>query len=203
MGCAAVKRLLLLSGGMDSIALAWELRPDLCLTVDYGQRAAAGETRAAGAVCTELGLRHRVLRIDCSELGSGEMLGTPSAIVSPAPEWWPFRNQLLITIGAALALKEGLDAVVIGTVASDQVHADGRAEFAEAMDELLEMQEGHILLQAPGIRETTAQLCRRVGVPHSVLGWAHSCHVGPFACGVCRGCRKHRESMRELGFGEY
>jgi 7-cyano-7-deazaguanine synthase len=203
MGVLAVKRLLLLSGGMDSIALAWALHPDLCVTIDYGQLSAEGETRAASAVCTELGLRHCVLGIDCSDLGSGEMLGTPSASVSPAPEWWPFRNQLLITMGAALALKEGLNAVVIGTVASDQVHVDGQIEFTEAMNRLLEMQEGHILLQAPGIGETTAQLCRRVGVPHSILGWAHSCHVGAFACGLCRGCCKHRESMRELGFGEY
>jgi 7-cyano-7-deazaguanine synthase len=198
-----LERLLLLSGGMDSIALAWVLRPKLCLTIDYGQLAAPGETRAAAAACTELGLRHRMLRVDCSALGSGDMAGTPPSSIAPVTEWWPFRNQLLITMGAALAVKEGLDAVVIGTVANDQSHADGRMEFFQGLKELLRMQEGQILLEAPSIEETTVQFCRRTAVPHSVLGWAHSCHVSSFACGLCRGCCKHRESMRELGFGEY
>jgi len=199
----ALKRLLLLSGGMDSIALAWALRPDLSLTIDYGQLAAAGESRAASAACTELGLRHRLLRIDCSALGSGDMAGTPPSRIAPVSEWWPFRNQLLITMGAALAVKEGLDAIIIGTVSNDASHGDGRAEFVQVLSELLKLQEGRIALEAPSIGETTVDLCRRVAIPHSVLGWAHSCHVGSFACGMCRGCCKHRESMRELGFGEY
>ena len=32
---------LLLSGGMDSISIAWWKRPDVAISVDYGQRAAA------------------------------------------------------------------------------------------------------------------------------------------------------------------
>jgi 7-cyano-7-deazaguanine synthase len=199
----ALRRLLLLSGGMDSIALAWALRPNLCLTIDYGQLAAAGEIRAAAAVCMELGLRHRHLRIDCSALGSGDMAGSAPSLIAPVSEWWPFRNQLLITMGAALAIKEGLDTIVVGTVSSDAFHADGRIEFMQTLNELLKLQEGHVRLEAPSISETTVELCRRVAIPHCVLGWAHSCHVSSFACGMCRGCCKHRDSMRELGFGEY
>ena len=199
----ALKRLLLLSGGMDSIALAWAIRPDLSLTIDYGQLAANGEIRAAKAVCAELGLDHQVLRIDCSGIGSGDMAGTRPSEVAPVSEWWPFRNQLLITVGAALAVKEGLGAVVIATVSNDASHADGRPNFFRVLNELLMLQEAQITLETPSIEETTVEFCRRVAVPHSVLAWAHSCHVGSFACGVCRGCCKHRECMRELGFGEY
>src|SRR5271165_886721 len=114
-----MKRLLLLSGGMDSIALAWMLRPDLSLTIDYGQRAAEGEIRAAAAVSCELGLLHQVLHVDCSSLGSGDMAGTPPSDFAHVPEWWPFRNQLLITMAAAVAVNENFDTVVIGTVAND------------------------------------------------------------------------------------
>lgn len=199
----ALKRLLLLSGGMDSVALAWAMRPELSLTIDYGQLAAAGEIRAAKAVCAELGLRHRELRFDCSGIGSGDMAGTPPSEIAPVSEWWPFRNQLLITMGAALAVKEGLGAVVIGTVSNDASHADGRPDFCHVLKELLKLQEGQITLETPSLGETTVEFCRRVAVPHSVLGWAHSCHVSSFACGMCRGCCKHRECMRELGFGEY
>lgn len=198
-----MNRLLLLSGGMDSIALAWDLRPDISLTIDYGQRAAEGEVRAAAALCAELGLRHTVLRIDCSALGSGDMAGAAPLNCAPVPEWWPFRNQLLVTMGAALAVKENLNSVVIGSVASDSSHADGSIAFIEAMRRTLELQEGRVTLEAPAINETTIQLCRRTGVPHSILAWAHSCHVGSYGCGTCRGCCKHREAMRELGYGEY
>lgn len=199
----AVKRLLLLSGGTDSLALAWHLRPALCLTIDYGQRAAQGEIQASKSICEEIGLRHRVISLDCGKLGSGNMAGTTALDIAPAPEWWPFRNQLLITIGAMLALQERLTALVIGTVATDNLHADGRAGFLHSMNEILKSQEGELALEYPAIAETTAELCRRVDVPYSFLAWAHSCHVAPSGCGSCRGCIKHRETMRDLGYGEY
>jgi 7-cyano-7-deazaguanine synthase len=62
---------LLLSGGTDSVALAYWKRPTIAYTVDYGQLPAVGEIRAAAAVCDALGIRHRVLRVNCGELGSG------------------------------------------------------------------------------------------------------------------------------------
>jgi 7-cyano-7-deazaguanine synthase len=145
------KLALLMSGGMDSIALAWELRPDLCITVDYGQRAAEGEIRASAAVCETLNLKHRILKIDCSSLGSGDMSESPALSMAPASEWWPFRNQLLITFAAAVAIQEDISRIAIGTVANDGTHADGRADFVKAMAFLLSQQEGRIALEAPGI----------------------------------------------------
>ncbi len=62
---------LLLSGGMDSVSLAWWKRPAIALTVDYGQRAATAEIAAAAAVCDALTIRHEVVQVDCSHLGSG------------------------------------------------------------------------------------------------------------------------------------
>ena len=118
------KLALLLSGGMDSIALAWELRPNLCITVDYGQRAAQGEIRASAAVCEALNLKHRILNIDCSSLGSGDMSGSPALSLAPASEWWPFRNQLLITLASAAAIQEDIRVWrIVGTSASPKVEA--------------------------------------------------------------------------------
>jgi 7-cyano-7-deazaguanine synthase len=188
---------------MDSFALAWELRPHLCITIDYGQRAAQGELRASAAVCDELKLKHRILKVDCSPLGSGDMSGTPPLDLAPVSEWWPFRNQLLITFAATVALQEKISEVVIGTVANDHSHADGRTDFFKAMRALLSQQEGQITLETPAIEKTTVELCQRAQVPFHILAWAHSCHVSPVACGRCRGCNKHRECMRALGHGDY
>jgi 7-cyano-7-deazaguanine synthase len=202
-GASLTKRALLLSGGMDSTALAWGLRPDLGITIDYGQLAAPGEIRASAAVCQALGIQHRVIRVDCRSLGSGDMAGSDSLVFAPVSEWWPFRNQLIITLGAAAAIQAGMTCLVIAAVATDSSHADARREFFEQMNQLLQMQEGEIVLEAPGFEDTTASLCRRVAVPFDILAWSHSCHISEYACGRCRGCCKHRESMRELGYGEY
>jgi 7-cyano-7-deazaguanine synthase len=198
-----IGRALLFSGGMDSTALAWALRPELTITIDYGQLAAPGELRAATSVCEALNLRQRVVRVDCRALGSGDMAGRAPSAVAPVSEWWPYRNQLLITLAAAVALQEGLASLVLGVVVSDACHADGRMEFFEDMRRVLRGQEGALELEVPAICESSAILCRRVGVPFDILAWAHSCHVSEYACGRCRGCNKHRETMRELGHDEY
>lgn len=197
------KRALLFSGGMDSIALAWGMRPELAITIDYGQRAAQGEIRAAMAVCESLGLTQRVVQVDCRALGSGDMAGTEPSAFAPVSEWWPYRNQLLITMAAAIALQAGAGIVSLGVVSSDGCHADGRIEFLEAMRSVLSVQEGAMELEFPAIHESTPALCRRVAVPFEILAWAHSCHVSEYACGRCRGCNKHRHSMRELGYDDY
>ena len=167
------------------------------------QLAARGEIEAATAVCDALRLSHRVIRVDCRSLGSGDMAGTASISMAPVSEWWPFRNQLLITFGAAAALQAGLSTLVIGAVSTDASHVDGRHEFFEAMNHTLHLREGNVALETPALEDTTVSLCRRLSVPFEVLAWAHSCHVSERACGRCRGCCKHRESMRELGYGEY
>ncbi len=194
---------LLLSGGMDSIALAFWWRPAVAITIDYGQRPARAEIDAAAAACDSLGIEHRVLRVDCSSLGSGDLAGTTPLAMAPVPEWWPFRNQLLITLAAAECVRHAIPGIILGTVKSDAVHADGSLRFIEAMSTVLELQEGGLTLEAPAIDLTSAQLVRRSEVPIEVLAWAHSCHKSEFACGRCRGCAKHFSTMEELGIGPY
>ncbi len=62
---------LLFSGGIDSTALAAWLRPNVLVTVDYGQRVADAEVRAATEIATRLGLRHELIRVDAGALGVG------------------------------------------------------------------------------------------------------------------------------------
>ncbi|MFG1429344.1 7-cyano-7-deazaguanine synthase [Roseixanthobacter glucoisosaccharinicivorans] len=189
---------ILLSGGMDSIALAYWQRPDIAFTVDYGQAASKAEIAAAGQIASLLEMRHEIISVDCSSLGSGHMAGTEALDLAPAPEWWPFRNQLLVTLAGMRAVAIGVTELMVGSVASDDVHADGRRPFYEAIDGLMRLQEGELRVTAPALGLTTAALVRISGVPQSALAWAHSCHVGDLACGVCRGCVKHYEVTGEL-----
>ena len=118
-----LKTVVLLSGGLDSsanLAIADHFdRPVLALTVDYGQRAAGPEIRAARQLAEYYGVPHRVL--DLKWLGGlGGSALTESSIGIPEPEsarlddvkaasetaravWVPNRNGVLINAAAALA----------------------------------------------------------------------------------------------------
>lgn len=193
-----MKTALLLSGGMDSLALAWWKRPDFAITIDYGQLAAKTELRASAFIAALAGMEHHVLRIDCRAVGSGDMAGQPANSHAPASDWWPYRNQMLITFAAMKALRLGASKLLIGTVKSDVSHRDGSAEFVSAINDLVRFQEGGIEIEAPAMQLDTAQLIRRAGVPAGVLMLAHSCHKAEVSCGNCRGCNKYFNVLREL-----
>lgn len=189
---------LLLSGGVDSTAMAYWQRPQIAITVDYGQAAAQAEIRAAAAVASALQIDHCVLTVDCSSLGAGCMVGKPTLALASTPEWWPYRNQLLVTVGAMALIGQGLQEIVLGTVAGDELHADGKAAFVETLDALMRMQEGSVRVLAPAIGMTSEKLLQLSGIPRSLLGWTFSCHVSEHACGRCRGCLKQRAVIGSL-----
>ena len=195
-----MKSAILLSGGMDSLSLAWWKRPDIAFTVDYGQIAADAEISASAAICRRLGISHHIIQIDCRPLGSGDMAGTDANLHAPASDWWPYRNQLLITLSAMHAIALNVDRLMIGTVRSDGNHMDGTRSFFDTMSQLLSLQEGNINIEAPAIDITTAELIRLSGIPSSFLAWAHSCHKANVACGNCRGCNKYYEVFEEVGY---
>lgn len=196
-----MKAALLLSGGMDSLSLAWWKKPEVAITLDYGQKAAGAEVQVAEVVCKSLGIEHHVVRVDCSPLGSGDMAGRDADPLAPASDWWPYRNQLLITLAAMRAVTVGAEVLYIGTVSSDEGHLDGTAGFVSRMNDLLSFQEGGLRVEAPAIGLTTAELIRETGVPPGLLAWAHSCHKSDVPCGQCRGCTKYIETFHELGYG--
>jgi 7-cyano-7-deazaguanine synthase len=186
---------LLFSGGLDSSAIAYWKRPEVCLTVDYGQRPARGEIAAAEAICAELGLRHETVKVDLRSLGSGSLAGKPTSELAQAEEWWPFRNQMLITLAGMRFVAEGLKEVMIGAVRTD-VHADGKRPFLRAVDRLMSLQEGRVVVTAPASNLNPKKLLEVSGFPNSLLGLTFSCHMMEYPCGRCRGCEKHLTTLR-------
>lgn len=194
---------LLLSGGMDSTALAFWKRPALAITIDYGQQAAAGEIRAASAVAASLEIPHHIVECNLSQLGSGDMAGLEALDIAPVREWWPYRNQMLITIAAMKAISLGANRILIGALRTDGIHVDGTEAFVNAISAVLALQEGNLQVEAPAIELSAAELIATSGVPIELLAWAHSCHISDYACGMCRGCRKHYQTMAEIGADPY
>ena len=192
--------LLLLSGGLDSTALAAICRPAAALFIDYGQRPAVAERRAASAVGRLLGVPIHDVTVDLRPVGAGLLLGEDEVPNAPSAEWWPYRNQMLVSIAAAIALRRGLTGVIVGTVSGDgERHADGTPAFYEALNAMLQIQEGHITVSTPAISETTEQLVLRSGLGEEVLGWTVSCHRSVLPCGDCPGCWKRARVLANLG----
>ncbi len=191
---------ILLSGGMDSISLAYWKRPSNAITIDYGQAPASKEIAISSKIAEELGINHHIIKVDCSSLGSGDLINKSALNISPSPEWWPYRNQLLVTIASMKAISVGINQLMVASVKSDGFHRDGTTEFYQYLNQLMEYQEGRINITSPCIDMTTAQLVMKSNIPKSLLFWAHSCHKSNIACGNCRGCNKYIQTMIELNY---
>ncbi|MCR5882148.1 7-cyano-7-deazaguanine synthase [Rhizobacter sp. J219] len=190
---------ILLSGGLDSITLAYWLRPQIAVTIDYGQRPARAELTAAAEVCKALGMQQEVITVDCSALGRGSLVDDRPVLDGPSPEWWPFRNQLLITLALMRLVNSQADELMLGTVAGDELHADGTPTFYASINQLVAAQEYAPRITAPAQAMSTEALVRTSGVPPEILMWSHSCQVSHLACGTCRGCVKRLDVLNALG----
>lgn len=194
---------ILLSGGIDSCSLAFWKVPSIAFTVDYGQVCAEAEIRSATQIARILNMRHEIIHVDCSSVGSGDLANTPPSKWASTREWWPFRNQLIITLVAGRAIDLNVKNLLLGIVKEDRTHKDSTRQFLKKIDNLVAMQEGHIRVLAPAVNLTSTELVRRSKIKQRNLAWSHSCHKSNFACGRCRGCFKHQNVMKVLGYGVY
>jgi 7-cyano-7-deazaguanine synthase len=182
---------ILLSGGIDSACLCYWKKPKVAFNINYGQKAAKAERQASIAIADAIGVNIEFIDIDCSQLGSGDLTNEKALGIAPVSEWWPFRNQLLVTLACMKAIQYGTKCLIIGAVSSDRKHKDGRSMFFDKLSTLTKYQEGGIKITAPAINLSSVQLIRKSKMPLSILGWTHSCHVSNYPCGKCNGCLKH------------
>jgi len=190
---------ILLSGGMDSISIAYWKRPAFSFTIDYGQKPAQAEIHAAQNVSKHLGIEHHIIYVDCSKLGTGDLSSNKSLSISPMKEWWPYRNQLLITLACMKGISLGIEELFVGSVKSDGAHIDGTMGFYTSMSQLIELQEGNITVRVPAIELTTPELISISQVPIDLLLWAHSCHTSNNPCMNCNGCLKYLHTLQIIG----
>ena len=194
-----MNKAILLSGGLDSIALSYLLRPEIAFTIDYGQRPAKKEIAVSKEVCKIIGIQHEIIIVDCKHLGSGDLSNEKSLTISPSTEWWPYRNQLLITIACMKGISMNVNELILGSVKTDGFHKDGTKEFYNKVNDLVSYQEGNINVSSPAITLSTVELINSSKIPMDILLWAHSCHTSNNSCGICPGCLKHLRVRQDLG----
>jgi len=192
---------ILLSGGIDSTSLAFWKKPEYAFTIDYGQKPAQAEINASKVVCDIIGVRHTVIQVDCRQLGSGDLLQKDALTIAPSSEWWPYRNQLLVTFASMKAVEVGVEELMVGSVQSDGFHKDGTEEFYELLNNLMLFQEGSMRISAPAINLSTMDLILKSGIRPEVLYYSHSCHKSDIPCGHCKGCYKYIGIIEKLKDG--
>lgn len=191
----------LMSGGMDSMALAYWKCPDYLIYIDYGQVCSIGELRASKHFAEKTNIPLEIIRVDCSSIGSGSLSGTSKKLAeSPSEEWWPFRNQLLVTLAGAKCIELGIKKLCVGSVNTDSaLHKDGGKEFYAALNTLMTLQEGNISVEAPAVNMSTLDLIKASKIPMDLLSWSFSCHTSNHPCMQCSGCKKNTSIRFQLG----
>lgn len=195
----SLKRAILLSGGIDSISLAHYLKPEIAYTIDYGQTVAEREIYVSKYICEVLNIEHKVIRVNCKSLGTGTLANKANVNISPSDEWWPFRNQLLITLSSMQAISDGVSEIYLASVKSDKFHTDGTNKFYDLINDTVSYQEGNIKILCPTLELYSHELVQKFNVPLELISLAHSCHISNMACGKCSGCMKQSKVKYEIG----
>jgi 7-cyano-7-deazaguanine synthase len=207
-----VKCVLVLSGGMDSGTLLFDLIDNLCsvytISFDYGQRHKK-ELIAAKALADHAGVHHEIINLSGLRglfAGSSQTDDTV-----PVPEGHyaeenmkktvvPNRNMIMLALATARAITLDYQAVVYGAHGGDHaIYPDCRPEFIGAMTSAIYLADWKkINLLAPYVYMNKISILKRgmaLGVPYEKT-W--TCYAGQeLSCGKCGSCQERLEAFRE------
>jgi 7-cyano-7-deazaguanine synthase len=183
----------------------------LALTVDYGQRAAVPEIRAARKLAEYYGVPHRVLELKwLGGLGGSALtedsLGVPepdsnrlddlkAATETAKAVWVPNRNGVLINVAAAVAESSGAQQVVVGFNKEEAAtFPDNSSQFLGTANLALKYSTaGKVKLACYTdmmVKSEIVQALKNLPKPFPFeLVW--SCyHGGEKMCGKCESCKR-------------
>ena len=186
--------LLLLSGGMDSVALLYLLhsqKHDLeCVFFNYGANHMTQERRFAKQHCVALNIP--LHRVELPKLCGSQLVGDKQ------PSWVvPGRNSILLSHAANLAAANGFQFVAYGCNADDaEEFPDCRYRFANAFRDVFHTSELGLQLLTPFLHMTKrdiADMASRNSFPITESWSCYSDHLEP--CGVCPACQKRNAAI--------
>ena len=206
-----MKTLIVCSGGLDSITLAYKVAKQHTLggliSFDYGQRHKK-ELAFAKKCADHFGVQHKIIDISATkDILTGSALTDDIAVPdghyaedSMKATVVPNRNAIMLTIAYAMASAQGLDAVATAVHGGDHfIYPDCRPDFIRAF----EVMQNHALdglsnikLYTPYLDKTKTDIAAEgahLGVP---FGDTWSCYKGgKVHCGRCGTCVERREAL--------
>lgn len=203
-----IDAVLLASGGLDSTTLAYWLQNKgilfIPLFIDYGQHCVKTEYETLTQVIPYNYIAS-IRTIDISQVYSGS-----SSKLIDEPNLWidnmegdqlylPYRNLLILTVGAAFAQSHGYSRLFAGFINSNHAkEIDCSSRFFMELGEMLS-EYGSVRIEMP-FREMSKFDVARLGVDLKVpLGITFSCQAASMVpCGACPNCVERIEALKQL-----
>ena len=193
--------ILLLSGGVESTTLLVQLaeagEPVQALFIDYGQRGAAEERRAAESQCARLGVE--LVALDLARVGATFRRGQDRKAHVPLPH----RNLVALSLGLSYAANLGAKRLYLAANRADATEYPSSSHAFLAQFRLICGLLGDVELRAPYLDLSKDDVIRRgldLGVDYDTT---YSCLLGyPVHCGRCPQCVKRREAFHAAGLEE-
>jgi 7-cyano-7-deazaguanine synthase len=205
------KVIVLVSGGMDSVAALYEAR-ELhqvigAVSFNYGSKHNHKEIPFAREHCLKLGIPHREISLDfVGQLFKSDLLSSGGAIPDGHYEEQsmkqtvvPFRNGIMLAIAGGYAESIEAQGLVIAAHAGDHaIYPDCREDFMKAMADAIRLGTyAQVEILRPFIRLTKAQIAARGHALSVDFSRTWSCYKGgEIHCGTCGTCVERREAFQ-------
>jgi len=204
------KVVVLVSGGMDSVAALYEARHRYAVvgavSFDYGSKHNHKEIPYAEWHCKKLGIPHRTIRLGfVDELFKSDLLQSGGTIpdghyqeLTMKQTVVPFRNGIMLSIAGGYAESIEANGLVIAAHSGDHaIYPDCREDFMKSMADAIRLGTyAAVEILRPFIHNTKAEIARRgheLGVDFAQT-W--SCYKGSdIHCGTCGTCVERREAF--------
>lgn len=207
------KAVIILSGGMDSTTLLYEMKSHnfdvRALSFDYNQKHKR-ELELAKATCAKLDVPHKILNLGIlNEIA-------PSALTRD--DWQvpegnyadenmkqtvvPNRNMVMLSLAGAYAIGEKAKYLCYGAHAGDHtIYPDCRPAFVDAIRKTLRLADWNsVELHAPYLMLDKGDIVKRglkLGVDYKLT---LTCYKGlEKACGKCGSCTERLEAFQKAG----
>jgi 7-cyano-7-deazaguanine synthase len=213
------KALLLLSSGLDSsanLALAHKYKDFkivLSLTINYGQKSALKEANHAKKISKFYNVKNIYYDFSSfsklvqknSSLLTGKDIPSPKNLDNESETkktakkvWVPNRNLVLISIAAAVAESQNLDAIVVGFNKEEaKTFPDNSNAFIKKVNESLAYSTlNHVQVLSHTIKLNKTEIVKEISKLNFPFELVWSCyHNNKFHCGECESCKRFKRAL--------
>ncbi len=214
------KAVCIISGGMDSALSSYIAKfrdgyEIIALHFNYGQKTEKKELECFKKIANSL-KSLRVVELDLhfiKEIGGSALtdqaIEVPKSGIEPGVPvtYVPFRNGIFLSIAAALAEKEGAQAIYIGVVEEDSSgYPDCSDSFIQKLESAIDegtKPETKIELITPLVHLRKEEIVGEATALNVPLSDTWSCYESSDeACGVCDSCRLRLKGFEIAGFSD-
>ncbi len=207
-----MKSIVLLSGGLDSLVSLGikrdELKIELALTFDYGQKSLEKEIQASEKICKFYNINHKIIKLDwLKQITTTSLVSSTDVpigdelknnVESAKKVWIPNRNGLFLNIAGCYADAQNYDYILIGANREEaQTFPDNSQEFIDSINKEFEKSTlKHPKVVAPLINYDKNDIVK-VALAYKVpLELTMSCYQGAEGhCGICESCLRLKHAL--------